>query len=173
MGSFRLRLWHLLPVSDRWLLGKYILKNRKKVGDGGSIPCFGPVCQIVMVHLSLQRHMLPNSDSHFLCWGHIGNWRLAWVCIWNPKRNGEPVRRSSEGDRQRAHEVKEEGREPCLVGIDICSRGKRGVLGERIGNIVVGPVWVAVGLLWIIVIFGQDTIQPIQCPLRDRHSSSE
>lgn len=122
-----------------------------------------------MVHLSLQRHMLPNSDSHFLCWGHIDNWRLAWVCIWNPKRNGESVRRSSEGDRQRAHKMKEEGREPCLVGcwalenmnrirniwtltVDICSRGERGVLGERIGDIVVGPVWVAVGLLWIIVI---------------------
>lgn len=36
--------------------------------------------------------------------------------------------------------------------VDICSRGERGELGERIGNIVVGPVWVAVGLLWIIVI---------------------
>lgn len=69
-----------------------------------------------MVYLSLQCYVLPNSDSHFLCWGHIDNWRLAWVCIWNPKRNGESVRRSSEGDRQRAHEVKEEGREACLVG---------------------------------------------------------
>lgn len=81
-----------------------------------NIPCFRPVCQIVMVHLSLQRHMLTNSDSHFLCRGHIGNWRLAWVGIWNPKRNGKSVCRSSEGDRQRAHKVKEEGREPCLVG---------------------------------------------------------
>jgi hypothetical protein len=81
-----------------------------------NIPCFCPVCQIVVVHLSLQRHMLPNSDSHILCGGHIGNWRLAWVGIWNPKRNGESVRGSSEGDRQCAHQVKEEGREACLVG---------------------------------------------------------
>jgi hypothetical protein len=70
--------------------------------------------------------------------------------------------------------------------IDICSRGERGVLRERIDNIMVGPIRVTVGLLWIIVILegfsifiwkgwreinlGQDTIQPIQCPLRERHS---
>lgn len=72
--------------------------------------------QIVMIHPPLQRNMLPDTDSHILCGGHIDNRRLAGVCIRNPKRDGESIRRAPEGDRQRAHQVEEEGRKPIFVG---------------------------------------------------------
>jgi hypothetical protein len=67
--------------------------------------------------------------------------------------------------------VQKEGREACFVccgisdqerfqlivsivslTVHIRSRGERGVLGERIGDIVVGPIRVLVGLLRVVVI---------------------
>jgi hypothetical protein len=36
--------------------------------------------------------------------------------------------------------------------VDIGSRRERGVLGERIGNIVVGPVRIVVGLFGVVVV---------------------
>lgn len=72
--------------------------------------------QIVMIHPPLQRDMLPDTDRHILCRGHIDHRRLAGVCIRNPKRDGETIRRAAEGDRQRAHKVEEEGRKPIFVG---------------------------------------------------------
>lgn len=46
---------------------------------------------------------------------------------------------------------------PSLT-VDICSRGERRVLRQRVGNIVVGPIWVTIGLLWIVVILGRISI---------------
>lgn len=128
-----------------------------------------------MVDLPLECHMLSNPDRHLLGWGDIGDWWLAWVCIGNPKRNGESVCCPSKAHRQRPYEVKEKGREPRFVGwrmcereeqssgkpsltVDICSRGERRVLRQRVGNIVVGPIWVTIGLLWIVVILGRISI---------------
>lgn len=70
----------------------------------------------MMVHLAFQRYMLPDSDSHLLRRSYIGDWGLARVCIWDPKRNGEPVCCPSEVNRQCADQVEEEGREARLVG---------------------------------------------------------
>jgi hypothetical protein len=70
----------------------------------------------MMIHLPFQCYMLTDSDSHLLRRRYIDNWWLARVCIGDPKRNGKSVCCPSEVDRQRAHKVEEEGREPCFVG---------------------------------------------------------
>lgn len=71
-----------------------------------------------MEDLSLESYMLPNSDRHLLRRGHINHWRLARVCIRDPQRNGKSVCCSSESNRQGAHEVQQEGREPCFIGYE-------------------------------------------------------
>lgn len=83
-------------------------------GRKTDIPSLGPVCQVVMIHPPLQRNMLPYTDSHILCRGHIYHRRLTRVCVGNPKHDRESVCRAAEGDRQRAHKVEEEGRETIL-----------------------------------------------------------
>jgi hypothetical protein len=57
-----------------------------------------------------------------------------------------------EGHRQRAHKVEEEGREAILEGVYIGPRGERGVLSERIGDVVIGTVGIVVGLLGVVVV---------------------
>lgn len=129
-----------------------------------------------MVDLPLERHMLPNPDRHLLGRGDISDWWLARVCIGDPKRNGESICCPSKAHRQRPYKVEEKGREPRFVGysmcekeektwgrpsltVDICPRGQRRVLRQRVGNIVVGPIWVMIGLLGIVVILGRISIK--------------
>lgn len=114
--------------------------------------------------------MLSNTDGHILSRGHIGDWWLAGVCVGDPERNGEPICCPSEVDRQRAHQVEEEGREARLISWRMCQRAgdlgvrrltiyigprrERGVLRQRVRNIVVGPIGVVVSLLGIVVVLG-------------------
>lgn len=79
-----------------------------KRGDYTHIPCLRPVGEIVMIYPPLQRYMLANADRHVLCRGHVDDWRLPRVCIWDPKRDRESVCCAPEVDRECAHQVEEE-----------------------------------------------------------------
>jgi hypothetical protein len=56
MGMFRPRLglWHLLPVPNRWLLCKDILKDREKVGN----------CRSLGVYVSGRPSIVSDKYSH-------------------------------------------------------------------------------------------------------------
>lgn len=69
-----------------------------------------------MIHAPLERNMLSNSNRHVLGRRHIDYRRLARIGVWDPERDGESICGATEGHRQRAHKVQEQGREAILKG---------------------------------------------------------
>lgn len=49
-----------------------------------NIPCLSPVCEIMVIHPSLQRHMLPYSNGHVLRRSYIDHWGFARISVRNP-----------------------------------------------------------------------------------------
>lgn len=74
--------------------------------------------EIVMIHSSLQRDVLTNTDCHIFGRCHIYHGRLSGVSIRDPYGDREPVCCPSEDRRQRADKVKKKGREAILVGLE-------------------------------------------------------
>ena len=63
-----------------------------------------------MVDLPLWIHVLPRTDDHGLGRGHVGQGRLARVCVRDPYRDGETVGCAAEEDGYCSREVEEQGR---------------------------------------------------------------
>lgn len=118
-----------------------------------------------MVDLALRIHVLPRAHHHILGRSHVHQGRFAGVRMRNPDGDGESVGRPAEDDGDGAREMEEQRRhaigESCgggsLAGtrdqvarrsrtVDIGPRRQRRVLGQRLGNVVVGPVDVVVFL---------------------------
>lgn len=74
------------------------------------------MCQIVVIDLPLQRHMLSHPDYHIMRRGHIHYWRLARIGRGNPYCDWEFVLRAAKGDGQRPREEEKQRGETGFVG---------------------------------------------------------
>jgi hypothetical protein len=75
-----------------------------------------------VVDLALWIHMLPGTNDHGLGWGHVGQGRLARVCVRNPYRYWEAVGCATEEDGYCPREVEEQGRVAVGECVDISPR---------------------------------------------------
>lgn len=150
-------------------ISRYIAAEKSKLTH---VPGFRPVSQIVMVDPSLQSHMLSHANCHVLSRRHVHHRGISRICIRNPQCDRKSVDGTTKGDGDCADHMKKERGEAILISweinrsqhdssqrcqsivltVNVRSGRKRRILGQSIGDILVRPIGIMVGLLGIVVV---------------------